>query len=104
MSFSQLDIPHSGAQPFTDYSRWRLVVDEDGRHTFTFLKTDEECKKWPQTVLDKYWLGLPTVTLLASGSRTHLIFSIESSGVAHTKNAVGVCPEWVRVLQAPTSS
>lgn len=61
MPFSELDIPQSGAQPFTDYSRWRLVVDEDGRHTFTYLKTDEECQEWPQEILDKYWLGLPTV-------------------------------------------
>jgi lanosterol synthase len=61
MSFSELDIPESPAVPFTDYSRWRLVVDEDGRHTFTYLKTNEECEKWPQSALDKYWLGLPTV-------------------------------------------
>ena len=61
MSFSPLDIPTSPSEPFTDYSRWRLVVDEDGRHSWTYLRTHEECAKWPQKPLDKFWMGLPTV-------------------------------------------
>src|ERR1700753_1470489 len=61
MSFSPLDIPTSSSEPFTDYSRWRLVVDEDGRHSWTYLRTDEECANWPQKPLDKFWIGLPTV-------------------------------------------
>ncbi|KAK7030717.1 terpene cyclase/mutase family member [Favolaschia claudopus] len=32
------------AAPFTDYSRWRLLV--------------KESKNWPQNSVDKYWLGL----------------------------------------------
>jgi len=67
MSFSPLDIPTSSSEPFTDYSRWRLVVDEDGRHSWTYLRTDEECAKWPQKPLDKFWIGFPTVR--ASGRR-----------------------------------
>ncbi|RMD43678.1 hypothetical protein DV735_g1480, partial [Chaetothyriales sp. CBS 134920] len=43
----------------TDYSRWRLR-DEEGRHTWHYLTTDEELKEWPQTTYDKYHLGLPT--------------------------------------------
>jgi lanosterol synthase len=44
----------------TDYSRWRLL-DERGRQTWHYLRTDEEAEKWPQSVADKYYLGLPTV-------------------------------------------
>ena len=44
----------------TDYSRWRLL-DEDGRHTWHYLRTDKEVEAWPQTVADKFHLGLPTV-------------------------------------------
>ncbi|KAI5291790.1 Lanosterol synthase (Oxidosqualene--lanosterol cyclase), partial [Ascosphaera atra] len=43
----------------TDYSRWRLL-DEDGRQTWHYLKTDEELERWPQTIADRYHLGLPT--------------------------------------------
>jgi hypothetical protein len=45
----------------TDYSRWRLV-DNDGRLTWCYLESDEENKKWPQTIYDKHHLGLPTVS------------------------------------------
>ena len=44
----------------TDYLRWRLL-DERGRHTWHYLNTDEEIQAWPQSVVDKYHLGLPTV-------------------------------------------
>jgi lanosterol synthase len=44
----------------TDYSRWRLL-DEAGRQTWHYLRTDEEVKKWPQSIADKFHLGLPTV-------------------------------------------
>ena len=43
----------------TDYSRWRLL-DEAGRHTWHYLTTDDELRKWPQSIVDKYHLGLPT--------------------------------------------
>ena len=43
----------------TDYSRWRLL-DEEGRHTWHYLTTDEQMKTWPQSRYDKYHLGLDT--------------------------------------------
>ncbi|KAF1954118.1 lanosterol synthase [Byssothecium circinans] len=43
----------------TDYSRWRLE-DDRGMHIWKYLESDEECKKWPQSVADKYHLGLET--------------------------------------------
>ena len=57
-----LDIPESGSEPFTDYSRWRLRVGNVGRQTWHYLKTDEECEKWPQNYVDKYWTGQPLVS------------------------------------------
>lgn len=44
----------------TDYSRWRLT-DVDSRHTWVYLEDDEENRKWPQSIAEKYHLGLPTV-------------------------------------------
>lgn len=46
----------------TDYSRWRLL-DDRGRQTWHYLENDEENEKWPQSVADKYFLGLPTVLI-----------------------------------------
>jgi lanosterol synthase len=56
-----LDVAHSASKPFTDYSRWRLLVNDGGRHTWHYLRTDEECARWPQNYVDKFWLGLETV-------------------------------------------
>lgn len=44
----------------TDHTRWRLK-DDDGRHTWHYLESDEELKAWPQTAADKYFLGMDTV-------------------------------------------
>lgn len=44
----------------TDYSRWRMR-DDESRHTWHYLEDDAEAKKWPQTLADKYFLGLPLV-------------------------------------------
>ncbi|KAK5162917.1 uncharacterized protein LTR77_011078 [Saxophila tyrrhenica] len=41
----------------TDHTRWRLR-DDDGRHTWHYLQTDEELKQWPMTVADRYFLGM----------------------------------------------
>ena len=46
----------------TDHTRWRLK-DEDGRHTWHYLKSDAELAAWPQTAADKYFLGLDTVRI-----------------------------------------
>ncbi|KAF2113818.1 terpenoid cyclases/protein prenyltransferase alpha-alpha toroid [Lophiotrema nucula] len=43
----------------TDYSRWRLK-DERGCHTWHYLESDEEVEKWPQSVADKYFMGMDT--------------------------------------------
>lgn len=49
----------------TDYSRWRLL-DDRGRQTWHYLESDDENEKWPQSIADKYFLGLPTVLPLIS--------------------------------------
>ncbi|WFD01481.1 lanosterol synthase [Malassezia obtusa] len=43
----------------TDLTRWRLRVSDGGRHVWHYL-SEEEAKSWPQTTVDKYWLGLET--------------------------------------------
>ncbi|KAF9462942.1 terpenoid cyclases/protein prenyltransferase alpha-alpha toroid [Collybia nuda] len=58
--YEPLNIGHSASEPFTDYSRWRLLVNDGGRHTWHYLRTDEECAKWPQNSIDKFWLGMKT--------------------------------------------
>ncbi|KZV81297.1 terpenoid cyclases/Protein prenyltransferase, partial [Exidia glandulosa HHB12029] len=52
-------LPADASKPLTDYSRWRLRAEDDGRHTWHYLKSDGELAAWPQTEMDKYWLGLP---------------------------------------------
>lgn len=59
MSYTPLDIPLSAKQPFTDYSRWRLECTDDGDHIWHYLHDDQQCADWPQSDIDKYWLGLP---------------------------------------------
>lgn len=46
----------------TDYARWRLL-DDRGRQTWHYLESDEDNQKWPQSVAEKYFLGLPMVLL-----------------------------------------
>ena len=46
----------------TDLTRWRLL-DERGRQTWHYLRTDEEIKEWPQSIADRHHLGLPLVWL-----------------------------------------
>jgi hypothetical protein len=58
-----IDFPFSSSEPFTDYSRWRLLVNDGGRHTWHYLKSDKECAEWPQNDVDKYWLGIPLVSV-----------------------------------------
>ena len=45
----------------TDPERWRLL-DEQGRQTWHYLRTDAETEKWPQTTYDRHHLGLPIVS------------------------------------------
>jgi hypothetical protein len=44
----------------TDYAKWRLLSDH-GRQTWHYLEDDKDAKAWPQTIADKWHLGLPTV-------------------------------------------
>ncbi|KAI9342708.1 terpenoid cyclases/protein prenyltransferase alpha-alpha toroid [Pilaira anomala] len=56
--YSSATLNLSSTPAFTDLSNWRLRVEE-GAQTWHYLNTDEERKAWPQTVWDKYHLGLP---------------------------------------------
>lgn len=47
-------------QEKTDYTRWRLANDR-GCHIWHYLESDEEVEKWPQSIADKWYLGLETV-------------------------------------------
>lgn len=61
------DSEHAAKRPRieerTDFSRWRMR-DDESRHTWHYLEDDEAAKEWPQTVADKYFLGLPLVSIL----------------------------------------
>ena len=61
--WDSIDIAPTGDQPFTDYSRWRLLVNDGGRHTWHYLRTEEELVDWPQNVIDRFWLGLDTARI-----------------------------------------
>lgn len=49
-----------GKEDTTEIQRWRLL-DEEGRQTWHYLETEEEVHAWPQTIADRYHLGLPLV-------------------------------------------
>ena len=58
-------------------------------NTYDYLKTDEECQQHPQTVLDKYWLGLPTVRYMVCAC---VLITHAGTGVtcsASTENTTG---------------
>ena len=48
----------------TDFSLWRIKVLH-GRQTWHYI-TPEEAESWPQTIPEKYHLGLETVLLRSS--------------------------------------
>lgn len=50
-----------GYQPErTDLRGWRLKVSEDnhGQHKWVYLPEGQAREDWPQTMEDKYWLGV----------------------------------------------
>ena len=53
-----VDVDFTAAK--TDRCRWRLL-DERGRQTWHYLEADDELKDWPQSIADKYFLGIETV-------------------------------------------
>jgi len=61
--WSTLNIAPTPEKSFTDYTRWRLLVNDGGRHTWHYLQTDEEVARWPQNEVDRFWLGMKTVRL-----------------------------------------
>ena len=61
--WSPLNVSVSPKHPFTDYMRWRLCDTDDGCHVWDFLKTEDELTAHPPSDTDKYWLGLPLVSL-----------------------------------------
>jgi lanosterol synthase len=48
----------------TDISRWRCL-DEEGRLTWHYLEDDDKAKEWPQSIADKWYLGLDLVSCLS---------------------------------------
>jgi lanosterol synthase len=44
----------------TDHTKWRLL-DEKGRQTWHYLEDEHDLQEWPQSIADKYFMGLPTV-------------------------------------------
>jgi hypothetical protein len=53
----------------TDYTRWRLK-DERGCQTWHYLETEEEIEQWPQSLADKWHLGIDLVRKPPSLSNT----------------------------------
>ena len=77
--YGPLDVPDDGKEPFTDHSRWRLLVNDGGRHTWHYLRTDEECERWPQNTVDKFWLGLPLVRTAHVSRSLHRMSELTSA-------------------------
>lgn len=57
-----IHVPENGDEPFTDLTRWRLTAEDNGRHIWDYLESDEACQIRAQTVMDKHMLGIPTVS------------------------------------------
>jgi hypothetical protein len=99
MSYPRLQVPLSGKESFTDYSRWRLLVNDGGRHTWHYLKTDDECARWPQNSVDKYWLGLPVVISLDPIVSYNPLKCLAELAYPTTNQRPAVFrTEWVRIL------
>jgi hypothetical protein len=45
----------------TDPTKWRML-NIDGKQTWEYLEDASKAAKWPQTMADKWYLGLPTVS------------------------------------------
>lgn len=83
--WGELDIPDRGKERFTDYSRWRLRTDNGGMHVWSYLQEDRQLAEWPQTDVDRYWLGLPVV-------RAYLRVEMNCKRVMLTRNTVQDAP------------
>jgi lanosterol synthase len=58
--YASATLNSSTTPQFTNLENWRLKVEE-GAQTWHYLDTDEERKTWPQTLWDRYHLGLALV-------------------------------------------
>ncbi|THH29516.1 hypothetical protein EUX98_g4663 [Antrodiella citrinella] len=97
--YHPVDVPHSGKVSFTDYSRWRLSFSENGDHRWKYLKTDEESEAWPQTDVDKYWLGLPLDNPLPPPATDAL--SSARNGLQYLKNLQSDDGHWAGEYGGP---
>ena len=82
-AWAPLQVPHDRTRPFTDYARWRLKVSDGGRHIWHFLPTDEEVAAWPQNTVDKYWLGLETVSMSSGTEFACQVSDLFARGFLH---------------------
>lgn len=99
--YSPLHVDLSPSKPFTDYSRWRLLVNDGGRHTWHYLNTDKELAQWPQNYVDKFWLGLETVRFSSSPYSTHAnkySFFLGPTRPSSCQRPLGRRTEWLQVL------
>jgi lanosterol synthase len=58
----------------TDYSRWRLE-NIRGCQIWKYMESDEANKAWPQSVADKYHLGMDTVSAHILPNLYHRIYT-----------------------------
>ncbi|KAG8900254.1 Lanosterol synthase (Oxidosqualene--lanosterol cyclase) [Tulasnella sp. 403] len=78
--YARYDIPQDASKPLTDYSRWRLNLDEGSNYHWVYL-SEEEAAERPQTTIEKYWIGtlkdtkpLPKATDALSAARNGFEF------------------------------
>ncbi|KAE9408701.1 terpene synthase [Gymnopus androsaceus JB14] len=90
--YNPISVPESSDAPFTDYSRWRLLSSENGRHTWHYLKSDKEVEEWPQNTVDKFWLGLPTDLPKLSPAKN--AFEAAKNGYSFYKNLQAQDGHW----------
>ncbi|KAI8968238.1 terpenoid cyclases/protein prenyltransferase alpha-alpha toroid [Mycotypha africana] len=56
--YASANLNWTSTPEFTNLDYWRLKVVE-GAQTWHYLQSEEERKAWPQTIWDRYHLGLP---------------------------------------------
>lgn len=95
-----------GKQPTTtDRTRWRLL-DERGRQTWHYLRTDDEVEEWPQSTADKWFLGLDTVRCHVESYSTFLGRILNSAGTTRTptcQDPSSIRREWPHLLRTTTA-
>jgi hypothetical protein len=81
------------------------LVDEEGRQTWRYLESDAENQEWPQSIADKYHLGLPTVLkplqYILSVLNSDCVTG--STGITRGQDAFESCGEWIVFLFTPAT-